>query len=273
MRYMDITRLPEIRFAHAYSTADYHNTFQMEHELVEVTFIAEGELILRKGGEEWHAGPGDILCLIHDERTDIAAKGYHAHRTVCARVDWVETESENGLVLPPVTPAGEGTEDICRLIDGLIWSPYRLEGTAVRGAAAFLEILSRIDAIGREQSRRIPEGEMLVRRAKRYIYRNLDRPITQREIAAHLGITPQYLCNIFRQAEGKTLIRYVNTAKLKGVEALMEKEHIRLYEAARRFGYQDANYVSGLYKKIFGRNITDRPSRNGEGWADEEKSL
>ncbi len=273
MQYMDITRLPEICFAHAYSASNYRNTFKENRETVEVTFVAEGELTLRKGGSEWHAGPGDILCLIHDEDYEIFSLGYHAHRTVCARVDWVETESENGLVLPAVTPAGEGTEAVCRLIDDLIWSPYRHEGTAVRGGAAFLEILSRIDAIGREKSRRMPEGELLVRRAKRYIYRNLDRPITQREIAAHLGITPQYLCNIFRQAEGKSLIRYVNTAKLKGIEALMEKEHIRLYEAARRFGYQDANYVSGLYKKIFGRNITDRPSRNGEGWADEEKSI
>ena len=273
MQYMDITRLPEICFAHAYSASNYSNTFNENRETVEVTFVAEGELTLRKGGSEWHAGPGDILCLIHDEDCEIFSLEYHAHRTVCARVDWVETESENGLVLPAVTPAGEGTEAVCRLIDDLIWSPYRHEGTAVRGGAAFLEILSRIDAIGREKSRRMPEGELLVRRAKRYIYRNLDRPITQREIAEHLGITPQYLCNIFRQAEGKSLIRYVNTAKLKGVEALMEKEHIRLYEAARRFGYQDANYVSGLYKKIFGRNITDRPSRNGEGWADEEKSI
>jgi YesN/AraC family two-component response regulator len=37
----------------------------------------------------------------------------------------------------------------------------------------------------------------------------------------------------------------------------MERENLRLYEAATRYGYTDANYVSRLYKRYFGKNITD----------------
>ena len=40
----------------------------------------------------------------------------------------------------------------------------------------------------------------------------------------------------------------------------MEKENLKLYEASQLFGYSDANYVSFLYKKMFGRNITDKPN-------------
>ena len=54
-----------------------------------------------------------------------------------------------------------------------------------------------------------------------------------------------------------SLIKYVNTLKLKGVYALMKKEGFRLYEASAAYGYSDPNYVSTLYKRMFGQNITD----------------
>ncbi len=47
--------------------------------------------------------------------------------------------------------------------------------------------------------------------------------------------------------------------KLKGVQNLIEKNRMKLYEAAADFGYTDPNYVSALYKRIFGRNITAMP--------------
>ena len=40
----------------------------------------------------------------------------------------------------------------------------------------------------------------------------------------------------------------------------MEKENRKLYEAAQLMGYSDAAYVSHLYKKTFGRSITNKPS-------------
>ena len=55
-------------------------------------------------------------------------------------------------------------------------------------------------------------------------------------------------------------MRYVNKTKLESIKKLMDNENVRLYEAATIFGYKNANYVSFLYKKIFGRNITDKPS-------------
>ena len=55
----------------------------------------------------------------------------------------------------------------------------------------------------------------------------------------------------------KNMLKYVNTAKLEAVKALMEKERLRLWEAAALFGFSDPNYVSRLYKRYFGKNITD----------------
>jgi transcriptional accessory protein Tex/SPT6 len=37
--------------------------------------------------------------------------------------------------------------------------------------------------------------------------------------------------------------------------------HPESYEAASMLGYSDPNYVSALYKKLFGHNITAHPNR------------
>ena len=41
----------------------------------------------------------------------------------------------------------------------------------------------------------------------------------------------------------------------------METKKLPLYEAATMYGYSDPNYVSRLYKKMFGFNITDVPNK------------
>ena len=43
----------------------------------------------------------------------------------------------------------------------------------------------------------------------------------------------------------------------------MESSGMKLYEAALQYGYSDPNYVSMLYKKLFGRNITENPAGPG----------
>ena len=81
-------------------------------------------------------------------------------------------------------------------------------------------------------------------------------------MAEYLKITPAYLCRIFKKVHGSSLMKYVNKTKLEGIRNLMASENIHLYEAAQLFGYQDANYVSSLYKKLFGYNITEKAPKN-----------
>ena len=49
---------------------------------------------------------------------------------------------------------------------------------------------------------------------------------------------------------------FINRTKLRKIKTLIDRENMKLYQAAEAFGYSDANYVSRLYKKLFGKNIT-----------------
>lgn len=105
-----------------------------------------------------------------------------------------------------------------------------------------------------------------VQKAKNYIRLHINEPITQKEVASYLGISPGYLCSLFQKAEHTPLIQYVNRQKLTEIKILMEQKHLKLNEAASLYGYSDPNYVSRLYKNIFQHNITDRPTKYSGDW-------
>ena len=127
------------------------------------------------------------------------------------------------------------------------------------GAAKFLELLCAIDRCNRTaQNKNLPSELLYTERAKDYIQRNINTSITQNAVAAHLGISPEYLCTVFKKTEGTTMIKYINMLKLESIKTLIDNTNMHLYEAAAMYGYSDPNYVSRLHKQLFGYNITDK---------------
>ena len=53
------------------------------------------------------------------------------------------------------------------------------------------------------------------------------------------------------------MVNFINKIKLEKIRELMEKQNLKLYQAAELLGFSDPNYVSNLYKKYYHINITD----------------
>lgn len=261
MKFVEVSSLPEILFSHVYQADSYHNHLVLRQNFLEVSYIAEGSSEFRIGNNSFHVKKGDVVCDSHRQETIVSAKKFHCHHTVGATVQWtVSTDEQSSLLLPTITPAENNTASICYLIDEMIHNQTAYKTSKTLGAAKFLELLCAIDACNRKkQNMNLPSELRYAKQAKDYILQNLHVPITQAVVAAHLGISPEYLCAVFKKAEGTTVMRYVNKHKLENIKALLEHTNIRLYEAAAMYGYNDPNYVSRLYKQLFGYNITDRP--------------
>lgn len=262
MNTVELRSLPKFRFAHIYQAEQFRNVIPPSADFIEVSYVAEGDLSLQVGEKTFTAGKGDILCMLHQERSVVNAPAYHCHHTVGVAAEWAFTDGlAGGLYLPPVTRAGEGTDGICHLIDGFIHRQSLYRESDSRCAAGFLQLLCEIDKYNRRSGHfRLPGDQLYAQRAREFVQQHIHEPITQNTVAEHLEISPGYLCSVFKNAEGTTLMRYINMVKLEGIRALMESEHVHLYEAAALYGYTDPNYVSRLYRRIFGYNITDRPT-------------
>lgn len=259
MRIYEIDSMPRIQFAHVYGSENYTNRFGVKERLIEVTLVTRGTLTVDLGDEKYVVQEGDLICGLFDKPSLVHSDGPHEHHTVCATVDWRMLETTvGGLYLPLVTRASQSLRHAESIIELFIRDPLTYQDSPTRGAAKFLELLCEIDRCNRKGRELIIPGEALyTQRAKQYIQEHLHEPICQSEVAKHLSITPEYLCAVFKKTEGVSLIRYANVTKLSAIRSLVEKENMRLYEAAARFGYSDPNYVSRLFKKYFGYRITE----------------
>ena len=259
MKTYEICEMPRLNFAHTYDGDRYSNTFRTFGDHIEVTYIYDGELDIKVGNESFKACTGDVLCSTYDETLSVHANGYLCHHTVGIFARWEYAENDTkGLCLPHLIKSGNDANEICELIDEMIFETYKYENSPTKTAGFLLNILCKIDEAGRKKENTYhSEASILAQRAKKYIRDNIHKSVTQSEIAKYLGISSGYLCNVFGKSEGTTLMRYLNTTKLKSMQMLMQKENLKLREAALLYGYSDPNYVSALYRKLFGHNITD----------------
>ncbi len=259
MRYIRLCGTPTIKFAHIFDAPSYNQVLPSAENRIEISYVSAGKTMCEQGWERLESDTYHIACNLFEAPANVSAKGYHEHRTVCFSVPFeMLEEGEGGAFCLPHRLPLTSREKIHDLVDEIV-RLYMLEPEKKWGLTGlFLQVLEEYSHIARRLfDKDFPSYSPYVNRAKEYVYQNLHRPISEKEVAEYLNITPEYLCAVFKRANDMTLITFVNQAKLSRIRTEMERENLRLYEAAGRYGYTDANYVSRLYKRYFGKNITD----------------
>lgn len=263
MKTIEFSSIPSLRFTHMFKAWDYQNHFNPLKNFIEIAYILDGVHEIDDGTEKYIAQKDDVICLIRDGKIDVSSKGYSCHLTVGINIDYTLTQdSIGGVLLPVVISAKNNTSEIRQRIDWFVHNHIICEQSPIKSSAGILDLFCKIDECSRRAiSKKLPADYLHIYKAKQYINRNIYEHIEQKSVAKHLGITPEYLCSIFKKSEGITLMHYINTEKLKSIKTLIDTKNMPLYEASSVYGYSDPNYVSRLYKKIFGYNITDMPNK------------
>ena len=258
MPYIRIKSLPKILFAHEFRADRFDNVLPATPNKLEITYLVHGKTESFFEGKSCQKYENDISC--NTFRFDVSShvSESHEHHTVGASVefDYSDEPKEGFILFPSILRASERNDRVKRLIDEIIYL-HSLGENRLKEAGLFLELLGEVGSLAEQAQDDINSASLLyVKRTKKYVYENLSRPITQREIAEHLHITSGHLCNVFKSVVGESVMTFINRTKLRKIKALMEHEGLRLNELTEKFGYTDPNYVSRLYKKLFGKNIT-----------------
>lgn len=260
MNYFTIKSIPKICFAHVYNADSYDNLLPARTGRFEITYVAEGNLTLERNGETIHAKQHDIVLNLYTADTHVYATEHHRQHTVAfdADIEFCSDRSDGCLVVPDLSAFAEPGQSAAYLIDEIIRVFTTSSVPELRCAGLGLQLLAELNDVQRRRNMTITNGEATyVSKAKKYIAEHIHQPMEQRKIAKYLGITPEYLCSVFKKSEGIPVITYINRMKLDGVRTLMGKENMKLRKAAEAYGYSDPNYVGKLFKKIYGINIAD----------------
>ncbi|HVI40037.1 MAG TPA: helix-turn-helix domain-containing protein [Anaerovoracaceae bacterium] len=104
----------------------------------------------------------------------------------------------------------------------------------------------------REQQKNNKYGNIIAV-AKEYIENNCHSPnLSLTDVANHVNISPAYFSQLFHQETGESFIDFLTNARMKRARNLLNNTAMRSSEIALACGYNDPNYFSKVFRKLFG---------------------
>lgn len=91
-----------------------------------------------------------------------------------------------------------------------------------------------------------------IRRSIDYIYNNLNKTITIKELAERESLNPEYFSRLFAGETGKKVSEFITDAKMKTAQNMLSCSDYGILEIALSLGYPSQSAFSTVFKKYSG---------------------
>ena len=289
-----LSSLPKVCFAHFYSTDKYEMHFPKTENFMEITYLTEGDITVKKDGKTTTVPEKSVKIDFRDASESAFASGRQSHFTVgfIAGIKKVDNSAISAGALN-LTDTGAPTQgktafaaaetntyrspddpEFCKLQFELpdylpapendklrekiraIVEEYTVErNTTLKIATMILSVLTDLDATCRKNRYQNYGEERYAELCKRFVAAHIEEKISVPEIARNVGLSVGYLSGVFKRVTGQTIVEYVNASKLSLAEELVVSKGLSVKEASEACGFSDASYLSRLYKKYYGKTL------------------
>ncbi len=146
----------------------------------------------------------------------------------------------------------------CAAVDGAFRACRDAAGSRAE-MAVFTEAAARIlGYLMRKQPEESRENQPL-QRILDSIRAHLFEPLTVAQIAAESFVSPCYVCHIFREKTGMTVMQYIKARRLAAAEEQLLRSDASITEIALACGFEDASYFARVFRSTHG--VTPREYR------------
>lgn len=278
---LDILNFDRIAFAH--SLVDNNYSFQQQNKgygiygktpenggVLEIGFIEQNPLVITYAFGSFLAEENSIFIVPPQCSFTAVAQnpGMHRHTSaeflLSCRTKMVEScdpPSGRTLTLPLLIPPDQENREVFTLIRSIACAktagPKR---SYFEECADFMQLLHKLNQrvrASREKDPVSPGNRRHCDRAKAFVAQNISRPLSISEVANAIGVSKNYLTNVFSSGEGIPLLEYINRRKLAYMMELIRRYGYTLAEAGSHVGYTDVNYISRIFKRYYGMTITE----------------
>ena len=84
------------------------------------------------------------------------------------------------------------------------------------------------------------------------IERRVGQPLSLKDVAGELGLTPGHLTTVVRRRTGRTVQEWITERRMSEARALLSGTDLPIAEVARRIGMSDAGYFARLFRTTQG---------------------
>lgn len=233
--------------------------------VLEIGFVEKNPLCFKdETGQVLIANEGDIFIIPPMRRFDVYALRPEVHRHITAEaiIDCRIGENAEGfamLELPLIIDGGARCEKICAAIRRAANKCTPAGNDYFRQCADFMRILAALESydIAPSVKDTSPSHERYCRAAEQYIIDNIAKKLRVDEIAKAVGISKNYLTNIFSDTRGMPLVEYINRLKLSHMIELMLRFNCSVRVAGEYVGLDNVNYISRMFRKYYGVTISE----------------
>lgn len=107
---------------------------------------------------------------------------------------------------------------------------------------------------------RYPGVNSMVRKVLDYMEENYGQRFSQTDVAAELGITPQYLSTVFKQETGEGFVKVLQTYRIEVARHLMDAGNTDTEDVADKVGIEP-KYFAKLFKENTGMSVREYLNR------------
>ncbi len=92
----------------------------------------------------------------------------------------------------------------------------------------------------------------LVNKAQQLVAEYYQQGITLEEVAEMLHMTPEHISAQFNKELGINFSAYIRNVRIQKAKELLMSTDLKMYEVAKRVGYNDPRYFSKVFKEAEG---------------------
>lgn len=129
---------------------------------------------------------------------------------------------------------------------------------AVQQKLEYLQMLEGRTQEGMEKGKK----EYVYAYVKKYIKNHYQTVVSMEDVSEELGLSVNYVRNIFRDYAGITLNEYLTEYRLKQALELLRDPKLRVREVGKMVGYENSSYFGTVFAKKY--NMTPNEYRNAQ---------
>ena len=104
-----------------------------------------------------------------------------------------------------------------------------------------------------------------VERARNYIAENLAEPVTVRDVADHVGLSPEYFTKLFKQETGMNIKEYILQTKVEAAKEMIAHSDLSVSMVAMELGWSNFSHFTQVFKKYENMTPTEYKSSLSRG--------
>ena len=113
------------------------------------------------------------------------------------------------------------------------------------------------DAANKSMKNSQNDMRLILKKAVEFLEENYYQPVTLRQVADHVYVSPFYISRMISRHMGKTMTEYLNEIRIKNACELLKYVEYKVYQVGEMVGIPDAHYFSRIFKRQTGMTPTE----------------